>query len=295
MSCLRLFSSLLLLGVVALTTGCASITGTTNQNVSIQTREPAGKEITGAACELSNSKGKWFITTPGSVGVTRSNDDMQVICSKAGLEPGRASVVSATKGSMFGNILLGGGVGAIIDHNTGAAYEYPSFFQVVMGTFTKVESTPSNPTPAPTDGTNTTTALAPQSGTSQSLAASTQIASPTVAPATPATAALQRRSLGIVVDDVTAAMAQALGLGDQRGVLITQVVVNGPAYLAGLAVGDVIISLNDVSAQNSETLARALAGSDNLQLVPVTVVTNRQQRRINIDFGPKPDARAQRL
>ena len=295
MSCLRMLSSLLLGGTVTLITGCASITGTTNQNVSLQTREAAGKEIAGASCELSNSKGKWFVTSPGSVGITRSNDDMQVICSKAGIEPGRASVVSAIKGSMFGNILLGGGIGAIVDHNTGAAYEYPSFFQIVMGTFTKVESTPNNPAPAPADGTNTTTALVPQSGSSQSIVASAQTASPTNAPAMAVTASVQKRSLGIVVDDVTSAMALAMGLGDQRGVLITQVVTNGPAHQAGLAVGDVITFLNDVSAQNSEALARALAGSESLQLVTVNVVTNRQPRRINIDFGPKPDARSQRL
>jgi len=34
---------------------------------------------------------------------------------------------------MFGNILLGGGIGAVVDHNNGSAYEYPSFIQVTMG------------------------------------------------------------------------------------------------------------------------------------------------------------------
>src|SRR5256885_4336570 len=86
--------------IIALTGGCASITGTTNQSVSVQTLEQTGREVSGAVCELSNNKGKWFITTPGSTVITRSNDDMQVLCNKTGLEPGRASVVSATKGSM---------------------------------------------------------------------------------------------------------------------------------------------------------------------------------------------------
>ena len=119
--------------------GCASITGTTIQSVSVQTREKAGPEVIGASCEMNNNKGKWFVTTPGSATITRSNDDLQVLCNKAGHEPGRASVVSATKGMMFGNIIFGGGIGAIVDHNTGAAYEYPSFFQIVMGEFTKIE------------------------------------------------------------------------------------------------------------------------------------------------------------
>ena len=120
--------------------GCASITGTTNQSVSVQTREQNGVEVTGASCELTNNKGKWFVTTPGSVMIHRSNDDMQVLCSKTGYDPGRAAVVSETKGSMVGNILLGGGIGAIVDHNNGSAYEYPNFIQILMGAFTKVEA-----------------------------------------------------------------------------------------------------------------------------------------------------------
>ena len=131
----------LLIGTaIVINSGCASVTGTTIQSVSVQTRSQDGKEVTGSACELSNNKGKWFITSPGSVTITRSNDDMQVLCNKQGFDPGRAAVVSDTKGSMFGNILLGGGIGAIVDHNTGAAYEYPSLIQVMMGTFTKIET-----------------------------------------------------------------------------------------------------------------------------------------------------------
>jgi len=127
--------------VSALSGGCASITGTTNQSVSVQTVDAAGKEVTGGACELNNNKGKWFITSPGSTTITRSNDDLIVLCKKETYAPGRASVVSATKGSMFGNILFGGGIGAIIDHNNGSAYEYPAFFQVQMGSNKAIDMT----------------------------------------------------------------------------------------------------------------------------------------------------------
>jgi len=113
--------------------GCASITGTTNQSVSVQARGNNGKEVKEASCDLINKRGTWFITTPGTVQIQRSNDDLQVTCRKEGFDNGRASVVSDTKGSMFGNILLGGGIGAVVDHNNGSAYEYPSFIQVTMG------------------------------------------------------------------------------------------------------------------------------------------------------------------
>jgi len=162
----RSFQCCLALAVLIVASGCASVTGSTNQSVSIQTIEKDGKEVSAAQCELNNSKGKWFITTPGSSVISRSNDDMQVICTKKGHEPGRASVVSAVKGSMFGNIILGGGIGAIVDHNTGAAYEYPSFFQVMMGTITRVEPPSQNdaqtqPPPAASGQTQPTSTSAP--------------------------------------------------------------------------------------------------------------------------------------
>lgn len=85
------------LGFMVLMTGCASITGTSGQNVSVETRSKEGKAVVGASCELSNSKGKWFVTTPGSVGVRRSNDDMIVLCTKEGFEPGRANAIPTLK------------------------------------------------------------------------------------------------------------------------------------------------------------------------------------------------------
>jgi len=151
--------------------GCASITGTTGQSISVETRNEAGV-VSGANCEMSNSKGKWFLTTPGSVQIRRSNDDMMVICQKEGLQPGTASVVSDTKGSMAGNILLGGGIGAIVDHNTGAAYEYPSLIQVVMGRTSQVNGTP-------------TTNASTQSQTTQSTSSQSTLQASNLNPSTP--------------------------------------------------------------------------------------------------------------
>ena len=133
---------------VLLASGCASVTGGSTQSVSIQTRDTAGKEVAGAQCELSNAKGRWIVTTPGSTSITRSNDDMHVHCNKAGMDPARAEVVSITKDAMFGNILIGGPVGAFIDHSSGAAYEYPSFLALVMGRTIRIEG-PDDPAAQP--------------------------------------------------------------------------------------------------------------------------------------------------
>ena len=156
------FLNAIALGFMVLMTGCASITGTTAQNVSVEARTKDGKAVIGASCELTNSKGKWYVNTPGSVGIRRSNDDLLIICTKEGFEPGRANAVSDTKGSMFGNILLGGGIGAIVDHNNGTAYEYPTLLQIILGAITKIETKPAEagdqPTAEPVAGAN----LAPE-------------------------------------------------------------------------------------------------------------------------------------
>ncbi|WP_294248968.1 hypothetical protein [Propionivibrio sp.] len=119
---------------IAQLVGCASIVNGQNQSISVETR--SGEKlslVTGATCRLSNNKGTWFVTTPGSTTVQRSYEELGVTCEKEALEPGLASVKSTTKAMAFGNILFGGIIGAGVDIGTGAAYDYPSLITVIMG------------------------------------------------------------------------------------------------------------------------------------------------------------------
>ena len=56
-----------------------------------------------------------------------------VMCEKTGMEPGTVRAVSKVGAGMFGNVIFGGGIGAIIDHTKGTAYNYPAVITVVMG------------------------------------------------------------------------------------------------------------------------------------------------------------------
>jgi len=124
---------ILLLSVLILS-GCATVSGSgTTQSVSVQTFASDGKDLEGVKCDLKNDEGTWFVVTPGSTIVHRSNKDLQVTCKKPELDVGTANVVSRTKGNMWANIIIGGGIGAVIDHNNGAGYEYPSLIKVFMG------------------------------------------------------------------------------------------------------------------------------------------------------------------
>lgn len=115
--------------VVALT-GCASVTGSKLQPVSVQTIQDS-KEIAGAGCTLTNDAGKWFVTTPGTVTIQKSTGDLAVDC-KGSESTGHETVVSKANGGVWGNIILGGGIGYIVDRNTGAGFDYPTNITVML-------------------------------------------------------------------------------------------------------------------------------------------------------------------
>ncbi len=134
-------------------TGCASVTESKLQPVSVQTVED-GKEVAGAGCTLTNDVGKWFVTTPGSVTVHKSTDDLLIDCTRQN-ENGHEKIVSKANGGVWGNILVGGGVGYIVDRNTGAGFDYPTNITVELHnlskaiglTLPKTDVSKENPTP----------------------------------------------------------------------------------------------------------------------------------------------------
>jgi hypothetical protein len=138
-----------IVGAVLLTqvVGCASIVNGQNQSVSVETRTEAGP-VSGANCKLTNNKGTWFVTSPGSTTVQRSYEDLAVRCEKEAMEPGLASAKSSTKAMAFGNIIFGGVIGAGVDISTGAAYDYPSLISVIMGKSTMIGTQAATPAAA---------------------------------------------------------------------------------------------------------------------------------------------------
>lgn len=119
--------------LIVLTTGCASITGSEMQQLSLTTKGEDAKNVQGVKCKLQNDKGAWESTSPGFVNVRRSSEDLIVECKKDGEKDGLLKAISRAAGSMFGNIIFGGGIGAMIDHSKGTGYNYPDALPVQMG------------------------------------------------------------------------------------------------------------------------------------------------------------------
>ena len=123
-----------MIGIASLClSGCATISSSEMQTVSLSTASTDGKTVEQAKCSLRNDKGNWEIVTPGFVSVHRSSEDLVVECKKEGVEDGFLRAISRAAGGMFGNIILGGGIGAIIDHSKGTGYDYPKDLPVKMG------------------------------------------------------------------------------------------------------------------------------------------------------------------
>lgn len=120
------------IGMVAVlaVTGCASVAGEKMQPVAIKTILN-NQEVAGLGCTLSNDTGTWFLTSPASVTVHKSTGDLAIDCKKGNLA-GNATAVSKSNGAVWGNILLGGGIGYIVDRNTGAGFDYPPAITVTL-------------------------------------------------------------------------------------------------------------------------------------------------------------------
>ncbi|MBI5898093.1 MAG: hypothetical protein HZB40_02575 [Rhodocyclales bacterium] len=128
-----------MLALLTSLSGCASITSSEIQTVSVSTRTSAGVPVEKANCSLKNDKGTWDTTSPAFVAIRRSAEDLVVECRKAGIADGFLRAISRAAGGMWGNVIFGGGIGALIDHNKGTGYDYPNELQVKMGEMVTVD------------------------------------------------------------------------------------------------------------------------------------------------------------
>lgn len=120
--------------------GCSTITQSEGQSLAL-TATYQGKPAD-PQCQLKNDKGSWDAKAPSNITVRKSNEDLEVTCKKEGMPDGILKAISRAAGSMFGNIIFGGGIGAIIDHSKGTGYDYPDQLPVKMGEAVVVDKKP---------------------------------------------------------------------------------------------------------------------------------------------------------
>jgi hypothetical protein len=120
-----------ILGVFALllTSACATITTGTTQPITVVT-----PYADNASCDLRDTGGgSWYLrSTPDTVVVNKGSGPMTIKCQKDGFENGTTVLNEKFQGATLGNVLLGGGIGVIVDASSGAAQEYPKDVKVYL-------------------------------------------------------------------------------------------------------------------------------------------------------------------
>jgi hypothetical protein len=119
--------------VVLSSVGCASVMNDSTHPMKVETKTSTGDVVTGAECKLANDYGTTSMKSGDTTQVRRSSKDLDISCTHPTSGAANARAISRANGGMFGNIILGGGIGAIIDHNKGTAYTYPTWVQLVFG------------------------------------------------------------------------------------------------------------------------------------------------------------------
>lgn len=128
--------SLALIVLVALA-GCASPPiEPPKQAVSIQTMD-VDKAVVGVTCTLINDQGQWTVTTPGTVEVITSKQDLVITCTRPETGSGSAKAVSSPTPSIFVHptaavVTPVGALSIIEEQLRGITQAYPSTVQVML-------------------------------------------------------------------------------------------------------------------------------------------------------------------
>lgn len=108
---------------------CASIFQGTSEEIQIATSPDQ------AQCYVMRKGEKiaYVASTPQSILIQKTKDDLQVTCSKDGYKPETATVTSDSSAATALNLIYGGPIGWAIDSSLGADNKYDTNVFVVLG------------------------------------------------------------------------------------------------------------------------------------------------------------------
>jgi serine protease Do len=91
--------------------------------------------------------------------------------------------------------------------------------------------------------------------------------------------------LGVQMQPMTPALAKAVGVPNDRGVLVDQVMADSPASHADLHQGDVILSYDGTTIKDGRELARAVANTNAGQTANLTVWRDGHERNVAVTIA----------
>jgi serine protease Do len=101
---------------------------------------------------------------------------------------------------------------------------------------------------------------------------------------------VSRGWLGVKIQNVDDDTAASLGLSEDKGALISEVMADGPAADAGLKVQDAILEVNGKEIEDSRDLARKIADFAPGATVKVKVWRNDKEKTLKVKLGKFPNS-----
>ncbi|MFA5261396.1 MAG: trypsin-like peptidase domain-containing protein, partial [Candidatus Omnitrophota bacterium] len=94
--------------------------------------------------------------------------------------------------------------------------------------------------------------------------------------------------IGISIQDVDYRLAKYFNLPSAEGVLVLKVLKDAPAQQAGLADGDIILSINDVKMRTSALLSKYIANRDIGETIQMRIMHKGEEKDLNVVIGERP-------
>ncbi len=98
-----------------------------------------------------------------------------------------------------------------------------------------------------------------------------------------------RGFMGVELDDLNDQLGEYFGIEDGEGALVSKVRDDSPAAAAGLKAGDVIISVNGESVEDSGEVHEAMNDTEPAQEIEVKVVRKGKSKTLKVTLGEMPE------
>jgi serine protease Do len=106
------------------------------------------------------------------------------------------------------------------------------------------------------------------------------------------TGKVRRAYLGVIPQDITPALARAMGEKDLRGALVGDVSPNGPAQKAGLEKGDIVLEANGKPVAGANDLRMTISMMAPETTVKLKVLRGGAEREVPVKLGELPSTEA---
>ncbi len=95
--------------------------------------------------------------------------------------------------------------------------------------------------------------------------------------------------MGVEISDLDADLAAAMGLDDNKGVLIANVIQGGPAVDSDIQKDDVVLALNGIEVENSDALRNRIADFPPGTEIELDIYRDGRRKMVEIELGELPD------